>query len=460
MTGWGRRAVLGFVLAWLFSTMSTTAAQSPAALSDPARFDEVARRCLGGSQPGRVRSNEAMVAADPRDRNRLVAVWQTFSGRGAVIQQARSTNGGATWSGAAAVPVNHCAGGPVADAPRTSDPWVAFGPEGRLYVSAIAWAPSPQDGPDPVSALVVVASPDGGTTWEPPRVAALAPAGVAHDNLAITADPTRSGTLYLATTRAEYGDSGRYFGRLGFARSEDGGRTWSAIRSISPRVNRERIGAPTIMVDPRSGRLYAVYHRRGGGAANLGVMSSSDRGETWTAETRVVTHRPLPRVRHAALADPLVMADDIVQTAVSPVTGRLFIAYADASRSDGARHGVSLVWSEDGARWSAPVAVSDSGAESAWLPAIAIAAGGEIGVSYFAADLSGGPEYPEMRVVLRRYRNESDRLTLLGESVLDRSPLAWPGDYHGLVATASGYRALFGRAAAERPRGDTDIIAR
>jgi hypothetical protein len=167
------------------------------------------------------------------------------------------------------------------------------------------------------------------------------------------------------------------------------------MRSITAPVNRERIGAPQTVVDPRSGRVYAVYHRRRRGAEPvIGVMASGDRGETWSAESVTAVYVPGVEPAHPATGRPFVLAGDIVQAAVSPATGHLVIAYADARRDPGGRLGVSLVWSADGIRWSAPIAVSDSGSQTAWLPAVTVGANGEIGVSYYHMPWSGDASNP------------------------------------------------------------------
>jgi hypothetical protein len=328
---------------------------------------------------------------------------------------------------------------------------VTFGPEGRAYISAIAWKPDPADRSDLVSALIVVASPDGGTSWDAPVAAAVAPSrDIAHDNLAITADPTRPGTVYAATTRAE-SKSGSYFGRLGFTRSADGGRTWSPIRSITAAVNGERIGAPQIVVDPRSGRLYAVYHRSSRGTgASIGVMVSTDHGDTWSTEVVAASHVRGEQARHPGTGRPFVLATDIAQAAVSPTTGHVFIAYADARRDPGKRGDVSVVWSADGSRWSAPIAVSDSGRETAWLPAIAISAN-HVAISYLSADFRPGRSTTPTRLMLHRFRVGPDGLTPVERVVLDEARLEWPGDYQGLVAVGSGFLGVYGR--------ESDIVA-
>lgn len=423
-------------------------------LSVDAAAEDAVRRCLANplGVVARYTDNEAYAAVDPRNPDRVIVVWQTQSGSGSVVQWSRSVDGGGTWSAPRAAPINACAGGPVAGATRASDPWAAFGPDGRAYLSALAWTPNPEDGPDLVSALVVVASPDGGSTWEAPVTAAVAPSpAIAHDNLGLTADLTRPGTLYATTTRAETVPGVSYFGRLGLTRSTDGGRTWSPMRAITAAVNRERIGAPQTVVDPHSGRVYAVYHRRRRGAESvIGVMASRDGGETWSAESVAAVYIPGAEPSHPATGRPFVLAGDIVQAAVSPATGRLVIAYADARRDPGGRLGVSLVWSADGVRWAEPIAVSDSGPETAWLPAVAADANGEIGVSYYQASFVPGRS--GARVMLHRFRMGEAGLEPVARVLLDESGLEWPGDYQGLVAGRRGFLATFGR--------ESDIVVR
>jgi hypothetical protein len=436
-------------VARLFAAAGCLSLQQPAGsvlLNDDLHAEKTLRQCLGdASGTTRYTNSEAYAAVDPRESNHVIAVWQTRSANGSVIQWSRSTDGGKTWTHPHAAAINGCAGGPLTDASRTSDPWVTLGPDGRVYLSAIAWRPNPGNGPDLVSALVVVASQDGGGTWERPMVAARAPTpAVAYDNLAIIADPTRPATLYATTTRAEWPDTLTYFGRLGFTRSTDGGRTWTPIRSITAAVNGERIGAPQIVVDPRSGRLYAVYTRQRGRVSSIGLKISDDRGDTWSAENVAAPHIAGGRARNPVTGAPFVLATDIVQAVVTPTNGRLVIAYADGRRAPGQRDGVSVVWSANGIRWSTPLALSDGGAETAWLPAIAVTKKGDIGVSWYSANFTPG-EKPGARLFIERLRSTADGLVRLDRVVLDTMNLAWPGDYQGLVAAGGCFIAVYGR---------------
>jgi hypothetical protein len=426
---------------------SASAALPPLTISADAGLDAVARKCLANAQGtiDRVTDDEPFVAVHPRDPRKLVSIWQTRSTFGSVIQWARTTDGGLRWSPPHAVPINACAGGPLPGGRRASDPWVTVAPDGRIYLSAITYAPGSGGGPDLVNALVAVTSPDFGATWRVPVAIATSPSPeISHDNLAITADPSRAGTAYAATTRAESPDPQHYSGRLGFSRTRDGGKTWEPMRALSPAINGERIGAPQIVADARSKRLYAVYHARVSGQSRIGVQLSDDGGTTWSPEIVAAPHTRGARVNHPG-DTRFVLADDIFSAAVSPTDGRIVIAFADAHRSAGQEYGVSLIWSSDGRRWSQPLAVSEASDRTAWLPAVAIASDGRAAVAYQAADFAvAGAKTGRVRV--RQFSPTPSGFDALKIDTIDEGPLSWPGDYQSVAAAGSEFAAVYGFA--------------
>lgn len=343
-------------------------------------------------------------------------------------------------------PVNACAGGPLPAGVRSGDPWVTIGPDGRWYLSAITYTVVPGQDADAINGLIAVTSSDAGATWHTPvAIATSTTPSVSHDNLALTADPTRAGTAYAATTLIEQPDPRTYFGRLGFSRTSDGGRTWTPLGSLTPAVAGERIGAPQVVADPRSGRLFVVYHGRHQGEARLGVRISDDHGTTWGPEIVAAPHRRGARVFHPGDSTRFVLADDIIQAAVSPVDGRIVIAYADAHQTNGQHYDVSLVWSADGRKWSQPVAVSSPAERTAWLPAVAIMQDGTVGVAYQSANFAHAPDARRARVMLRRFTATPGGYRPLEPVVLDEAPLAWPGDYQSIAALRGGFLAAYGQ---------------
>ncbi|MFL5481946.1 MAG: sialidase family protein [Gemmatimonadaceae bacterium] len=420
-------------------------------ISNDAAIDGYGLRCLthaAGPTHAFV-DDEAYIAADPRDATKLIAVWQTHGSHGSAIQWSRSTDSGKTWTKPHTAAINACAGGPVPDAERASDPWVEFGPNHRVYASAIAWTPNPGGGPDLVSALVVAASGDAGRSWERPRAIAIASSKtIAFDNLAITADPVRNEWVYVATTHGEWPTPRTYFGQLGFARSKDGGRSWEPLRLITPRVNRERIGAPQIKVDPRSGRLYAVYTRRNSTGMVIGVMTSDNGGDDWSPEHIAAQIRQAPPTHLPTDSNAFVFADDIVHAVVLPKSGRVAIAFTEARPGIAPLRRVSVTWSADGARWAEPIPVSADSSVTAWLPQIAASPSDEVAITYLEADFAARTQAETtMRLQRTPLQMTEHGLVAGSSSELDSMPLSWPGDYQGLVSTGRGFVSVYGRAA-------------
>src|SRR5262249_44091679 len=129
-----------------------------------------------------------------------------------------------------------------------------------------------------------------------------------------------------------------------------------------------------------------------------GVQVSNDHGTTWSSETVVVLHVRGARVNHPDDNTRFVLADDIIQAAVSPSDGRIVVAYADAHRTNGGRYDVSLVWSADGQKWSTPMLISDPAQGISWLPAVAMAADGTVGVTFYSADFALRPDQRRAKV--------------------------------------------------------------
>src|SRR5689334_18530562 len=122
-------AIVGGLL--LGACAGPAASRSPIAISSHPTDPKIVR-CLGREHnPPIFKDSEPSAAVDPGDERHLLVGWQTSNPAGSVIQTSASFDGGRTWSAPLAVPINACAGGPVPDAERASDPWVAIGRDGR-----------------------------------------------------------------------------------------------------------------------------------------------------------------------------------------------------------------------------------------------------------------------------------------------------------------------------------------
>jgi len=419
-------------------------------------------RCLGssGAQPA-VRSEvEPHAAVAPSDPDHIVAAWLVRGGEGGLLQVSASFDGGRSWTPARTLPLQACAGGPFDFLSHVSDPWVAIGPEGRVYVSGIAFQPT--EGMDAAGAVIVVSSPDGGRTWDAPGVAAISRTPeFFHDNTALAVDLRHPGTAYVLTTRYE-GD-----GRIGpasLSKTVDGGKTWSPIRGISPRTQgASRADAPQMVIDPCTGHLF-VFYTHGQGGSSMSVLRSEDGGESWSPPAPVYAGVPLAGQPTFPGTDKEVrIAPDIGHAAVDPRTGRLYAVFTNGQFTDGKSLQVGLTSSGDGGHtWTAPLRVSADSAIGAWRPALAVGAQGRVAVSYFAPTFGAPVEGDRLPVSVHLVEiglQAAGTLTREKDEVIDR--FAWSpsprvgyflGDYNPLLPGRNGFLPLYSRSTKEGSR--------
>src|SRR4051812_43051666 len=155
-------------------------------------------RCRVSTTPQYGSEVEPYLVADPADRRRLVAVWQQdryVTGGSLALAVSTSGDGGQTWQRRAVPGLTGC---PVGGRSRNSDPWLAFGPDGRAYLVSVPGHIS-QVSFEPDTSVVVSHSDDGGITWS--KAVEVAPKCAFcfqfNDKPAITADPASAGTAYV-----------------------------------------------------------------------------------------------------------------------------------------------------------------------------------------------------------------------------------------------------------------------
>ena len=242
--------------------------------------------CEGAPQTGTLYPNaevEPWVAVNPGDPRHIVGVWQQdrYSNGGARgLLAAVSFNGGKNWQISMA-PFSRCSGGSPqngGDYERASDPWVTFAPNGDVYQIAIAFNDS-----NPINAVLVSKSTDGGKTWGNPvtLIRDTAPT-VFNDKESITADPNDARFVYAVWDRLVFPAEearGRaperaigFRGPAWFARTTDGGQTWtSASFGLSSPFVEAVLVSPTFPKD----RMVLAGTREGG------LFRSFDAGRTW-----------------------------------------------------------------------------------------------------------------------------------------------------------------------------------
>lgn len=349
----------------------TAPAVSPQKAAGRARWVRISRDILApdpasAGQPET--QTEPFLAIDPANEAYLLAGYQEgrFSDGGArVLTSATSKNSGRTWSEGIVPGLTRVSGGSFQ---RASDPWVAIGPGGRAYYASLLFNES-----DPDNGVFLSASADRGKTWGPPVAVHVGGSVEFDDKEAVIVD-TRADSPYRGRVYVGWdsipddgneilrvswsSDGGQSFSppadlhtrgaNLGIiplvgpggivhavwfhadgnrcpcsilsSRSEDGGTTWSAPVQVSA-VNGAGVrslrtgGLPAAAVDPRDGRLYAVWQDDAftGGVDQVLMARSEDGGLTWSP-AQAVSDGP----DDAASFTPAV--------AVGP-TGRVAVSY-------------------------------------------------------------------------------------------------------------------------------------
>lgn len=321
----------------LLATMAACASR-PARPSSPAPGPALAVRAV--SPVGY--HDETSVAIDPTRPGTVLAAYQVPA------TVARSTDGGEHWSSRAL---------PETDRYQLSgDPAVTFDAQGHAYALYIAF-----DRPDDYDTLGAAAhrngiflnrSDDGGRTWWPHPVAVIrqreAPGIPFEDKPMMTTDPGRPGSVYVAWTEFR-----RHESVILFARSRDGGRSFSRPLEISGRPGspKDSVGADEgtdLAVGP-DGTLYVVWSDSTG----IRLDRSTDGGASFGPDILVATTPDIvfgvPGVERA---------NGYPSLEVDRRTGRLYVAWVDGRLGHTA---VLLSTSDDGgAHWSPPRPIDGS----------------------------------------------------------------------------------------------------
>lgn len=410
---------------------------------------------------------EPHIAADPLDANHLVGVWQQdrwSNGSSRGNRTGVSRDGGITWT-FAQVPFSNCSGGNAAnggDYLRSTDPWVAFAPDGTVHQIALATTGGTFM-PGSANAVLASRSTDGGRTWSNPVTILRNGGDFFSDKETITADPNDSHFVYAVWDRLLPGAGAPTF----FARSTDGGVSWEPARAIFQPATGQTI-SNLIRVLP-NGTLVNFYAHLNGTEDNvtesaIEVIRSTDHGATWSAPIRIAAFHPLG-AHDPATNIPIRDGSIVPQMAVAP-TGVLYAVWQDA-RFTGMRDGIAFSRSIDGGlAWSVPVRINGSPGVAAFTPQIHVRSDGVIGVTYFdlrsdTADTTtlltdywllrssdAGATWTETRV--------SPAFDIATAPLVDGSYFL--GDYMGLTSVLDTFVALYARTTGV-PANRTDIIA-
>jgi hypothetical protein len=395
----------------------------------------------GGSAQAETQA-EPFLAVNPENPLHLVAVYQEsrFADGGArVLNHSVSFDGGQAWTEGMLPQLTPISGGPWS---RASDPWVAFGPAGRVYFASLLI-----NGPNGDNAIGVSVSTDGGLSWGAPVLVARASAEF-NDKEAVIADTFPSsphfGNVYVAWDVNRFDARNRVKKQiLAVSRSTDGGATWNRFKKLHK--NKFNLAAvPGVGPD---GTVYVVWTHFTSPVAPLNPQvyfsRSEDGGRGWSQATPIVTmtSRDVEGIR---------AGERLASFAVSPITGDLFLAWMD--NRWGATSQATLSYSRDrGATWSTPQRVSDGPDDAhAFTVSVAVNQRGDVGVSYYSLRND-----PARASLVDCYLNISrdgglsfepgERLT--GQSFdlrfASQTGEFFLGDYIGLVGTENGFRMLW-----------------
>jgi hypothetical protein len=438
---------------------------------------------------------EPYVAADPRtvgtSHTSLIGVWQQdrwSSGGAHGIVAASSFDGGTTWA-ETPLPFSSCATHRSRFV-RASDPWVSIGPDGTAYAGALGASRTS-------SAVLVATSRDGGKTWGTVRdITARTGSRYEDDKETITADPIRPGVAYVTWNRI-WRPTATHHQRTWFAKTTDGGRTWSPPKQIVPSVSGADTFQDQLVLDRRTHALYTIFvqtvdhakpapvcpkthwgrtcktvHASGGSAPAkfIAFVKSNDGGETWSkphAIARVQPLNPLEDFQYRLGYPGPTAASD-------PVSGKLYVVWTDTRFNQSETPEIAISVSTDGgSTWSAPRQVSAKSDRPAFTPAVAINAQGVIGVSYYRANdlyasYTDTDPHPPPVLVDAWFARSTDGGMHFGNPVrlggpcdYWRAPLAngyFLGDYQGLAVAGLTFHPLFVMTNSGHAGNRTDVF--
>ena len=403
---------------------------------------------------------EPQLASDPRDPSHLIGVWQQdrWSDGGARgLRTGYSFDNGLTWSLTQAA-FTRCTGGNAqngGDYARASDPWVSIGPGGIAYQSAIAFN-GDTFAPGSSGAVLVSRSTDGGRTWDDPISLIRDDSAAFNDKESIFV--ASNGTAMATWDRLEPNGHGPTW----FSRTADGGLTWEPARPIYDPGGHNQTLNNQILEVSLTGRGFVSWlnfftefdvGQNNVVTQHLAFVGSGDFGDTWGSPVVVSDLRPIgafdPQDPDRKLRDAAGLA-----SIAHGVLGELVAVWQDSRFAGGARDGIAFSRSTDGgATWSAPVQVNRVPGVQAFLPTVAIAPDGTIGVLY--DDMRNDTADPATLLVDAWLATSGDggvtwqERHVSGPFDFNLAPTTegglFIGDYQGLLAAFGGFAAFFAR---------------
>jgi hypothetical protein len=282
----------------------------------------------------------------------------------------RSTDGGVTFTDMGTFPASAAgdAGFPVLARDSTS---------GTVYMGALPF--------DFSTGYQMLRSVDGGVTFGPainstPGRTQLDVTSIAVDNFA---GPTR-GNVYVATRSFDSGNGIFLF------RSTDGGATWGPSGGIQ--LASITTQGPRLAVGPDHA-VYVTWLDGGGPINSLQMKKSTDGGLTFAPPVTVATLAPaglegdlgLTGIRNGTTAAAAFGSNTFPNIAVNPVTGHIYVVFADNPPGTDKADVFFTVSTDNGLTWAPRVRANDDLTTSdQWMPTLAVTPdGSSLGIFWY-----------------------------------------------------------------------------
>jgi hypothetical protein len=412
-------------------------------------------------------------AALKQGKTELAGVWMAdrwSNGGGSGLVAATSADGGKSWV-QTPLAFGGCSKNGLRPWDRVSDPWITFGQDGTAYASALII-----DGAHGSWAVAAATSADGGHTWGNYQVLQeeISKGKTGLDKESVTADPTRAGTAYMIWTRYSAQDPAVPSESI-FAATNDGGKSWSAPRTIFLAPKDVTPTGSVISVDPRDGTLYHIFRwakSTGPGehdnVSQIGIQRSQDGGQTWT-EAKGVVDVVDNMVKEPENEAEVRTGGPLPLTAIDSRTGRIYAVWGDSRFRADEQEDIALSYSDDqGDTWSKPVRVNPESSRGAFRGTVAVNARGQVAVSYYDfRELEKSAAKAPTHLWLAVYTPTEAGLGspkethVAGPFDLAKAPMApgpFLGDYLGLAAVNDGF-TLFYVATTEQNDNPTDVFS-
>ena len=337
---------------------------------------------------------EPYVAVNPANTSNIIGVWQQDrwnNGGAHGLVAGFSFDGGATWK-ETTLPFSACAGGLGYE--RASDPWISFGPDGKAYTVSISF-----DQSDNRNAVAAATSSDGGQTWQnlTTIIADNAPTlQFFNDKESVTADPTKAGVAYAVWDRLEEPNgnpdanlhTAAFRGPAFFAKTTNGGLTWSSPKIIVNTPSRQQTIGNQIVVAP-NGTLYDFFDLISPPfkvtAFKVAFIKSTDGGNTWT-KPQIIANEETVFVSDPNTGQAIRTGDIIPEPAIDPKSGQLYVVWQDSRFNGHHFDEVALSTSTNGgATWSTPIRVNTNTPSNrpGFTPMVRVSSDGTVGVTFY-----------------------------------------------------------------------------